>query len=1202
MKLKKTLLVCTLLVFAIATLSSCKIKSSNTNQNNPQDGGISNTTDETGIWGNGFAPQIVLDPYAVNNLDVQLWLSALYDNCGTLAVLTSDSASEADHEITVGEVNRDIAVKAYKYLDLELGDLNDNSDSEGWLIYSNEKSVSIAYKGHFAFIEAIKYFNENCLTNKSLVVKSGVIASDVFDTDEYVDSIRATRRETELNALVPEIGEETVAALKKMFLLYTDDLYKWLVDLYDPEVGGFYFSNSGRNTESFLPDIESTTQIINFLSNSGLIDEYKRTREYVPKEIGDRILAFAQSLQSSEDGYFYHPQWGKDITMSRRGRDLGWATQLIKLFGGQPLYDTPDGVKGTLGAPGQITATSYLTSKLSISSTVAVSKIMAVSGNTLPAYLKSLDAWAEYIDGLNIPYNSYHAGNTLAAQRGQIELAGQEYIDYIINYLNGHQNPKTALWEAEDSENDEYYALNGLMKLSALYDYFEKSIPNVDIAVETCMSVILKPDGDTHVCSIYNPWITLNYILNSAERSDGEEKVREIRDIVLEKAAELIETTFEKISDYRLEDGGFAYEGSAVAPSNLSQSALVGCATEPESDVNATTISSTGIIVNIFNVLGCTEVKLYDENDYVVFKNRWIELGEIIKEPWKDDVFPVTFDDYNPSYVTVDGGVVIDPDEYVQNNIGDTETEKGNYKWYSSAVVADPAPSHEGDLALRAETFLRPGESKNKAASPSETAFEMQGIIHSKNCFVFDADIYFDRFENYTDVGQIHFKTGVSGGSTALSLNVSKYTANDKTYLCIGENYQGLDGVKDEKVASGIPTGEWVNLRIEVYKIKTDDNLDIKCKVYVNGIYKGTCDAGYVKDGKFADYNISSVNYSHYRYSASVVYFDNVISQAIKKEYVPENDYTGGPREPQKIDYEDYMTYGDTTLLHPSDPTSPNASVGVQSVIGIDQKETLAFVYDSNVGGSDRMRFQAFGSDADDKLKSANAFIFETDIKFDYADGASGSSMTACEILLGSCGTGESYAYRACLYYYANTNEIKIEDVGISGNGKLVSLGVGDNEWFTLRVEYYKISADEMLTLIFVNGNLKYASNNCRYNNNNDDNAWPVYSDAYTTHKGKTLKGVDSIFFLTNSNTDVTMCFDNSILRRIDSKIPDIDINDNTTPENPDDNTGGEAPNPDDTVGGGTGDNNGNENGTGTTPSPTEGDIVGNLPEGTWKE
>ena len=128
--------------------------------------------------------------------------------------------------------------------------------------------------------------------------------------------------------------------------------------------------------------------------------------------------------------------------------------------------------------------------------------------------------------------------------------------------------------------------------------------------------------------------------------------------------------------------------------------------------------------------------------------------------------------------------------------------------------------------------------------------------------------------------------------------------------------------------------------------------------------------------------------------------------------------------------------------------------------------------------------------------------------------------------------------------YYANTNEIKTEDVGFGGTSNPVSLGVGDNEWFKLGIEYCKISADEILTLVFVNGALKFTSNRCLYSNGNDDNAWPVYSNAYTTHKGKTLNGVNSIFFNAQSSTDATVYFDNSIVRRTTLTPPIIPVED----------------------------------------------------------
>ena len=248
-----------------------------------------------------------------------------------------------------------------------------------------------------------------------------------------------------------------------------------------------------------------------------------------------------------------------------------------------------------------------------------------------------------------------------------------------------------------------------------------------------------------------------------------------------------------------------------------------------------------------------------------------------------------------------------------------------------------------------------------------------------------------------------------------------------------------------------------------------------------------------------------------------------------------------------KLDSSANGVVGTTEVVGSSLTTSKK---GLTETLNLSGEKSNVYYFDSDAGASDKMRFQAAGNDADDKVGSANAFIFESDIKYDHAEGASGSSKTACEIWLGSSATGESYAYRACLYYYANTNEIKLEDVGI-GTSNLVSLGVGKNEWFKLRIEYYKISANEMLTLIFVNGELKFVSNNCRYSNSYGDNAWPVYSDAYVNNKGKTIKGIDSIFFNTNSSTDVTIYFDNSLVRRTTLTPPTIPVSEYHSYYNP---------------------------------------------------
>ena len=238
LKLKRMLVFCAALLIAICSLFSCTIDE--TDKDTSQSGGNTNAVvDENCIWGKGIAPGIVLDEYSAENLNVDDLVYDLYCNCEIYPKLLTDKAEAEEHEIVIGDVKRSIAKKAYNQLEAVLNEFGD-SGAEGWVIYTNGKSVAIAYNGHFAFAEAIKHFYDNYINRSSLVLDAGVLASDAFDTEEYVDEARATRREAELNALIPEIGEEAVAALKNLFNLYTDDLYKWMVDLYDADIGGFF--------------------------------------------------------------------------------------------------------------------------------------------------------------------------------------------------------------------------------------------------------------------------------------------------------------------------------------------------------------------------------------------------------------------------------------------------------------------------------------------------------------------------------------------------------------------------------------------------------------------------------------------------------------------------------------------------------------------------------------------------------------------------------------------------------------------------------------------------------------------------------------------------------------------------------------------------------------------------------------------------
>ena len=136
-------------------------------------------------------------------------------------------------------------------------------------------------------------------------------------------------------------GAEFVKAMQEHHAIYKDTIYLWLAGLYDKEIGGFYYSNSGRENEPFLPDIESTNQATNFMLSSGLINE----PEDLPIAMREQMTKFCQSLISPIDGYIYHPQWDYNdpnwiMKDSRMGRDMTWAVDMARKFKFKYPYPT----------------------------------------------------------------------------------------------------------------------------------------------------------------------------------------------------------------------------------------------------------------------------------------------------------------------------------------------------------------------------------------------------------------------------------------------------------------------------------------------------------------------------------------------------------------------------------------------------------------------------------------------------------------------------------------------------------------------------------------------------------------------------------------------------------------------------------------------------------------------------------------------
>ena len=64
------------------------------------------------------------------------------------------------------------------------------------------------------------------------------------------------------------------AELEEFFSYYDTNIIIWLANLYDKDEGGFYFSNSARDTIGYLPDVESTAMAFKLMDDGGLFDDF----------------------------------------------------------------------------------------------------------------------------------------------------------------------------------------------------------------------------------------------------------------------------------------------------------------------------------------------------------------------------------------------------------------------------------------------------------------------------------------------------------------------------------------------------------------------------------------------------------------------------------------------------------------------------------------------------------------------------------------------------------------------------------------------------------------------------------------------------------------------------------------------------------------------------------------------------------------
>ncbi|MBQ8322288.1 MAG: hypothetical protein IJX92_08000 [Clostridia bacterium] len=601
-----------------------------------------------------------------SNIPYSALMSKLYGALGEIPKPRLDSSEQVKNELVLGKCNREISQDAYKYLERIS---RDNKYIARFAIYSYDNSVAIAFDeldGYTTVIakHAVQYFSSNYIKdNTPIDIKDAHLYVGTFDVSEYQKGLDKDYEDTMWTQFAEAAGEEAAAALHEMYdALYSDALVDWLAGLFDSEYGGFYYSESARDNNQvlysdkyydLLPDIESTSQALGIISSSGMIKEFDDVRDALPEWMQKALVKFMKERQDP-NGYFYHPQWTKEMVdthYSRRGRDLTSALGVLDQLGARPTYDTileknGDGKRWD-GTP--VSATG-LTMPIESSAIIAVSRVVAAASEALvPSHLVDDVAFKNYLAGFDDPEgeyyiyeDSYWIGNQLSSQAAQIAARdktlkemGKDYslIDILGDWLDERCIEETGNWHKASADGNvtgpaKFAALNGFMKISTAYNSIGRALPYPSASVNSAIDTItMEYTTETPtVCWLYNSWFSICNIISNVKThmpdEEAERIVTSIRATLHERAPELIEATMRKQGAFICEDGSFSY--TVKSSSATSQSMPVAIPKTKEGDVNATVICTTGTLGNMFDALGYPRVPILYRSDF----NRFIDLIE----------------------------------------------------------------------------------------------------------------------------------------------------------------------------------------------------------------------------------------------------------------------------------------------------------------------------------------------------------------------------------------------------------------------------------------------------------------------------------------------------------------------------------------------------------------------------------------------
>lgn len=472
-----------------------------------------------------------------------------------------------------------------------------DEDKKLFAAQSGEKTVELDYKN-----KSIKVNGAAKGADGGLAFSADGVAMIGYELLGAIGGMEVSLKEKTVTVTTDRYAR-TMAAYEKIdreFLGVLD----WMVDIYDPETGGFYNTVSGAEYEGFYPSLEASAYVYQIIQSLGAGGN-------IPQEFKDRLIHFFQSNQNPDTGFFEEP-WPKAASYDSRDkmRVYGVVVDKLKQLGAKPLYLLPsersasaaDSINRVIvreseaekevttneaaetaedtqaeAAEGESASEDGGGTAAAASGQYDYDKRIALPEGT-PEYCASVNQFIAHIETYDWDVGTWGAGDKTYEDLSYILLLDpsvqQPYIDATIDWLNKQQNPKTGYWN--NSGDIGFNAVSGAFKIARIYDRFGICPPNAMQIANTIVETLRGGYTASAACYVRNPLSTLQILMKYDQ---------DVQAKMLELEPEIVELYVKMIHDMFHEDGGAS---SVMYCSNQKFGGLVAGRRFCEGDVDGT--------------------------------------------------------------------------------------------------------------------------------------------------------------------------------------------------------------------------------------------------------------------------------------------------------------------------------------------------------------------------------------------------------------------------------------------------------------------------------------------------------------------------------------------------------------------------------------------------------------------------------------